>query len=76
MTIDNMTHILQQCSQFTNHPVYSSVCWCENIYNATFVELLYEISLLTVRVSQMFVLLEKIFDRNCEDVIRDSKELH
>jgi len=26
MTIDNMTHILQQCSQFTNRPVYSCVC--------------------------------------------------
>jgi len=69
MPTDNMTHILQQCSQFTNHPVYSCVCWCENIYNATFVEPRYEISSLTVRVSQMLGLLENIFDRNCEDVI-------
>jgi hypothetical protein len=75
MTIDNMTHILQQCSLFTNHPVYSWVCLCENICIATFVESRYEISSLTVGVSQMLGLLEEIFDLSCEDVIRDSKKL-
>jgi len=52
VTTENLTHILQKCPQFTNHP--ANCCVCENISNATFVELLNKTSSFTVRLSQMW----------------------
>jgi len=56
--------------------VCECVCVCEIISNATFVELWYETSSFTVMVSQMLGLVEKVFDRICEDVTGGSRKLH
>ena len=52
------------------------VCVCEIISNVTFVELWYETSSFTVMVSQTLGLVEKVFDRICEDVTGGSRKLH
>jgi len=74
VTTENLTHILQKCPQFTNHPAYC--CVCENISNATFVELLNKTSSFTVRMSQMLRLPGKIYGCKFEDIMGNWRKLH